>query len=94
MGKVSAFMKKLEAPHPEGLSGRQLFLTNEDLLPVRPEHKTWNHWNFVRSLSIRVVMRYVTDITGLLLDCRQFQPQHLRHCLFNDQRGLDMVAGE
>jgi NCS1 family nucleobase:cation symporter-1 len=50
MGKASNFLRKLEAPHPEGLSGRQLFLTNEDLLPVREEHKTWNHWNFVSSL--------------------------------------------
>jgi NCS1 family nucleobase:cation symporter-1 len=57
MGKTSDFMRKLEAPHPEGLSSRQLFLTNEDLLPVPTAHKTWNHWNFVRLLNPDISLR-------------------------------------
>jgi len=91
MGKASTLMKKLEAPHPEGLSSRQLFLTNEDLLPVRPEHKTWNHWNFASFRSSS--QDRMTDNSGLILDCRQFQLEHLCHCFFHDQCRFDLVAG-
>jgi NCS1 family nucleobase:cation symporter-1 len=59
MGKASTFMRKLETPHPEGLSNAQLFLTNEDLLPVRKEHKTWNHWNFVSPASMSPIEKFV-----------------------------------
>jgi len=40
-------IEKLEVSHPEGLDNVELFLSNEDLLPVPPERRKWRHWNFV-----------------------------------------------
>ncbi|KAK0482212.1 permease for cytosine/purines, uracil, thiamine, allantoin-domain-containing protein [Armillaria novae-zelandiae] len=40
-------LKRLEVPHEQGLTNRELFLTNEDLSPVPPEKRTWRSINFV-----------------------------------------------
>ncbi len=45
--EFKSILKKLECPHPEGLSNAEMFLASEDLLPVTEDKKTWNHWNFV-----------------------------------------------
>lgn len=40
-------MKKLETEHPKGMSAGELFLANEDLLPVDERKKTWTHLSYV-----------------------------------------------
>ncbi|KAI0696837.1 permease for cytosine/purines, uracil, thiamine, allantoin-domain-containing protein [Cytidiella melzeri] len=41
------FLRKLEVSHDEDLTYTELFLSNDDLLPVPPEKRTWKAWNFV-----------------------------------------------
>ncbi|KDQ58522.1 hypothetical protein JAAARDRAFT_155037 [Jaapia argillacea MUCL 33604] len=41
------FIKLLEVPHEKDANYTQMFLENEDLVPVPPEKRTWKHWNFV-----------------------------------------------
>ena len=43
---ISTFVKMLEAPRPEGLTGGEGFLQNDDLLPVPMEQRTWASWNY------------------------------------------------
>jgi hypothetical protein len=38
---------KLATTSEPGLSSAELMLTNEDLKPVEPEHRTWGTWNFI-----------------------------------------------
>ncbi|KAF9513307.1 hypothetical protein BS47DRAFT_1344355 [Hydnum rufescens UP504] len=45
--RLSAILRKLEVAHEPGLTQTQLFLRNEDLLPVPPERRTWKAWNFI-----------------------------------------------
>ncbi|KAJ3808423.1 permease for cytosine/purines, uracil, thiamine, allantoin-domain-containing protein [Lentinula aff. lateritia] len=40
-------IRKLEVEHSDGTSYSQMFLTNEDLLPVPRAKQTWKHRNFV-----------------------------------------------
>ncbi|KAG8969413.1 hypothetical protein FRC03_003104 [Tulasnella sp. 419] len=40
-------VEKLEVEHEPGLTNTEMFLNNEDLLPVVPEKRTWRSWNFV-----------------------------------------------
>ncbi|KAJ7512732.1 permease for cytosine/purines, uracil, thiamine, allantoin-domain-containing protein [Mycena galericulata] len=40
------FLQRLEVAHEPGLTHSQLFLTNEDLLPVPKEKRTWDSYNF------------------------------------------------
>lgn len=91
MGATKRILRKLETNHPEGLSGTELFLASEDLLPVTEDKKTWDYWNFV---SFFVDPSRSPLIIDILLDRRQLQPQHLHHRLVNDHRGTDLVAGE
>jgi len=44
---MQKLIEKLEVNHPKGLGNVELFLTNEDLLPVPPGIRKWRHWNFV-----------------------------------------------
>ncbi|PSR73986.1 hypothetical protein PHLCEN_2v10217 [Hermanssonia centrifuga] len=39
--------RRLEVPHNDDLSYSEMFLTNDDLLPVPPEKRAWKAWNFV-----------------------------------------------
>ncbi|KAJ7599114.1 permease for cytosine/purines, uracil, thiamine, allantoin-domain-containing protein [Mycena floridula] len=41
------FLERLEVPHEPGLPFSQLFLANDDLVPVGPEKRTWKARNFV-----------------------------------------------
>ncbi|KAF9023663.1 hypothetical protein BDZ89DRAFT_1114977 [Hymenopellis radicata] len=43
---MSRILKRLEVSHPPGLSQKDIFLSNEDLLPVGPEKRTWKAINF------------------------------------------------
>ncbi|VVT44082.1 uncharacterized protein SAPINGB_P000293 [Magnusiomyces paraingens] len=45
--KFHNFLKKIETDHEPGLSNKQLFLENHDLLPVEPERRQWQWFNFV-----------------------------------------------
>ncbi|WVQ83650.1 hypothetical protein IAT38_005792 [Cryptococcus sp. DSM 104549] len=45
--RARSFLKKLESNHAEGLSGKEMFLATEDLLPVTEDKKTWDAWSFV-----------------------------------------------
>ncbi|KZS90713.1 putative uracil permease [Sistotremastrum niveocremeum HHB9708] len=47
MGAFSRFISLIEVDHPKGLTHSELFLSNEDLLPVPPEKRAWKAWNFV-----------------------------------------------
>jgi hypothetical protein len=51
MPAVKRILKKLETNHPDGLSGTELFLASEDLLPVTEDKKTWDYLNFVSGPS-------------------------------------------
>jgi NCS1 family nucleobase:cation symporter-1 len=67
--QVKQLLRKLEAKHPEGLSTAQQFLASEDLLPVKEEEKTWNHWSFVghyRDLSMSGGVLIVRSHSGSL----------------------------
>ncbi|KAL0960035.1 hypothetical protein HGRIS_011683 [Hohenbuehelia grisea] len=44
---VKNLLKRLEVAHEPGLSYSQLFLANEDLLPVPSEKRTWASINFI-----------------------------------------------
>ncbi|KAJ3768492.1 permease for cytosine/purines, uracil, thiamine, allantoin-domain-containing protein [Lentinula raphanica] len=44
---IHDILRKLEVEDSEGKSYSQMFLTNEDLLPVPREKQTWKHRNFV-----------------------------------------------
>jgi len=46
-------VKKIEAEHPEGVTAGEMFLSNSDLLPVSEDKKTWNHFSFVSTSTIR-----------------------------------------
>ncbi|KAM0750161.1 NCS1 nucleoside transporter family [Meredithblackwellia eburnea MCA 4105] len=39
-------LQKIRAPVPEGLTGMELFLQNDDLLPVPEEERLWKRWNY------------------------------------------------
>ncbi|KAM5531238.1 hypothetical protein V8D89_015104 [Ganoderma adspersum] len=39
-------VQRLQVEHPSGLTRSELFLQNEDLLPVLKEKRTWGYWNF------------------------------------------------
>ncbi|KAF8911262.1 permease for cytosine/purines, uracil, thiamine, allantoin-domain-containing protein [Mucidula mucida] len=43
---MSRILKRLEVSHAPGLTQKELFLSNEDLLPVGPETRTWKAINF------------------------------------------------
>lgn len=47
MSHLRRVLAKLETNHPEGLSRAELFLANEDLLPVEEKKRTWDHLSFV-----------------------------------------------
>lgn len=40
-------LKEIETRHPEGMSGAELQVANEDLLPMSPEKRTWGWISFV-----------------------------------------------
>lgn len=44
---IRHFVRKLEVSHDPTLSYTEQFLSNEDLLPVPPEKRTWATWNFI-----------------------------------------------
>ncbi|KAJ3817700.1 permease for cytosine/purines, uracil, thiamine, allantoin-domain-containing protein [Lentinula raphanica] len=44
---IHDILRKLEVENSEGKSYSQMFLTNEDLLPVPREKQTWKHRNFI-----------------------------------------------
>lgn len=43
---VKQFIQKLEVDHEPGLTNTQLFLNNDDLLPVPEYKRAWKAWNF------------------------------------------------
>ncbi|KAG9015029.1 hypothetical protein FRB94_007101 [Tulasnella sp. JGI-2019a] len=43
---MASFLRNLEVEHEPGLSSTELFLNNDDLLPVPPEKRTWKSKNF------------------------------------------------
>lgn len=45
--KCKVILTKLETKHEPGLSHKDLYLQNEDLLPVEPERRQWGWINFV-----------------------------------------------
>lgn len=45
--QLRTLVKRLETEHPEGMTRGELFLANEDLLPVEEKKKTWTHLSFV-----------------------------------------------
>ncbi|TEB23337.1 NCS1 nucleoside transporter family [Coprinellus micaceus] len=47
MGKFGEIVKALEVDHAPGLTYRQMFLNNDDLVPVPPENRTWAGINFI-----------------------------------------------
>lgn len=47
MGATKRIIKRLEAPHPENLTTAEMMLQNDDLLPVPPEHRTWQGRNYM-----------------------------------------------
>lgn len=47
---VQGLIRRLETSHPEGLTQTEMFLANEDLMPVTEDKKTWDSWNFVSGL--------------------------------------------
>ncbi|KII87587.1 hypothetical protein PLICRDRAFT_640728 [Plicaturopsis crispa FD-325 SS-3] len=47
MGVARRIIRAVEVPHEPGLTHTQLFLSNEDLLPVDVPKRTWAAWNFV-----------------------------------------------
>ncbi|KAF8191801.1 permease for cytosine/purines, uracil, thiamine, allantoin-domain-containing protein [Pholiota molesta] len=40
-------LKKLEVPHPPGLTYKEMFLSNDDLVPVPESQWTWKTMNFI-----------------------------------------------
>ncbi|PIL23546.1 transporter [Ganoderma sinense ZZ0214-1] len=40
-------IQRLQVDHAPGLTYSELFLQNEDLLPVPEEKRTWGYWNFI-----------------------------------------------
>lgn len=47
MGKARRLIEKLEVPHEPGLTYSQVFLSNEDLLPVEVDKRQWSAFNFL-----------------------------------------------
>ncbi|KAI6116112.1 permease for cytosine/purines, uracil, thiamine, allantoin-domain-containing protein [Pisolithus sp. B1] len=47
MDTARKLLKRLEIPHDPKLSFSQQLITNEDLLPVIMEHRTWRGYNYV-----------------------------------------------
>ncbi|KAJ0426643.1 permease for cytosine/purines, uracil, thiamine, allantoin-domain-containing protein [Aspergillus carlsbadensis] len=47
MPEIKRWLKKLEVESMEGLSNKQLMLTNHDLQPVEPDRRRWRWYNFV-----------------------------------------------
>ncbi|KIJ59374.1 hypothetical protein HYDPIDRAFT_162483 [Hydnomerulius pinastri MD-312] len=47
MGIVRRVIKAIEVPRDPGLTLAQQLITNEDLLPVVPENRTWRGYNYV-----------------------------------------------
>ncbi|KAL2855838.1 permease for cytosine/purines, uracil, thiamine, allantoin-domain-containing protein [Aspergillus pseudoustus] len=47
MPEIKRWLKKLEVGSIEGLTNRQLMLTNHDLQPVEPDRRRWRWYNFV-----------------------------------------------
>ncbi|KAI0159851.1 permease for cytosine/purines, uracil, thiamine, allantoin-domain-containing protein [Xylariaceae sp. FL1272] len=45
--RLKTWADKLAVDHEEGLTTRQLMLTNHDLKPVEPARRQWGPWNFV-----------------------------------------------
>ena len=45
--RLREVFRKLETRHPEGMSGAELQVANEDLLPTAPEKRTWDWSSFV-----------------------------------------------
>lgn len=42
MPSLSHIVRFLEVDRPHGDDGTNSFLTNDDLLPVKPEHRVWH----------------------------------------------------
>ncbi|KAL2854140.1 permease for cytosine/purines, uracil, thiamine, allantoin-domain-containing protein [Aspergillus pseudodeflectus] len=47
MPEIKRWLKKLEVDSMEGLTNKQLMLTNHDLQPVEPDRRRWRWYNFV-----------------------------------------------
>ncbi|KKZ68318.1 NCS1 family nucleobase:cation symporter-1 [[Emmonsia] crescens] len=47
ISKIAHYVSKLEVKYEVGLSAGQLMLVNNDLKPVKPEHRQWGPWNYV-----------------------------------------------
>ncbi|KAI1269122.1 permease for cytosine/purines, uracil, thiamine, allantoin-domain-containing protein [Xylariaceae sp. FL1019] len=45
--RLKTWADRLAVDHEEGLTTRQLMLTNHDLKPVEPARRQWGPWNFV-----------------------------------------------
>ncbi|KAI3613946.1 hypothetical protein CBS9595_004123 [Malassezia furfur] len=45
--KLKKLVQKLETRRPEGMTGAELQVANEDLMPVPPEKRTWDWINFM-----------------------------------------------
>ena len=45
--KFKKLVEKIETRRPEGMSGAELQVANEDLMPVPPEKRTWDWINFM-----------------------------------------------
>ena len=45
--KFKKLVEKLETRRPEGMTGAELQVANEDLMPVPPEKRTWDWINFM-----------------------------------------------
>ncbi|OAX82347.1 hypothetical protein ACJ72_03306 [Emergomyces africanus] len=45
--KIAHYVSKLEVENEAGLSAGQLMLVNDDLKPVKPDHRRWGPWNYV-----------------------------------------------
>ncbi|KAF8518708.1 permease for cytosine/purines, uracil, thiamine, allantoin-domain-containing protein [Hysterangium stoloniferum] len=44
---LTTFLKAVEVSYPKGLTNTEIFLSNEDLVPVPPAQRKWKAWNFV-----------------------------------------------
>ncbi|KAL3467981.1 permease for cytosine/purines, uracil, thiamine, allantoin-domain-containing protein [Aspergillus heterothallicus] len=47
MPEIKRWLKRLEVESMEGLTNKQLMLTNHDLQPVEPDRRRWRWYNFV-----------------------------------------------
>jgi len=63
LGRRRDFLKALEVNRTEGLSYTEQFLSNEDLLPVPPEKRTWSGWNFVYLWALSVTNALLVRIS-------------------------------